>query len=102
MDEFRLAFQRIKSKTLKAIKAAGQDTENYIRQSISIPYPPASSPGQPPHMRSGELLAGIGHSVDEQGDGIVLSVTSQAPHSTYLEYGTAHMAPRPFMRPAYE
>lgn len=63
----------------------------------------ASAPGEPPAVDTGELRASIGA---EQVGG-VLRVGSGLPKAAGLEFGTTTpsggtVAPRPFMRPAFE
>jgi HK97 gp10 family phage protein len=66
-----------------------------LKESVSEPYPPASSADMPPHMRTGELLEGLKATHTENS----ITFISTATYSGYLEYGTHKMAPRPFMRP---
>ncbi|MBB5709345.1 HK97 gp10 family phage protein [Sphingomonas xinjiangensis] len=56
-----------------------------------------SSPGEAPNNDTGRLAGQI--EVLQKSDKLVV-VTSEAPHSTPLEFGTSRMAARPFMRPA--
>lgn len=55
-----------------------------------------SRPGQPPNNDTGVLAGNI--EVVNKRPGVV-EVSSNAPYSEYLEYGTSKMAARPFMRP---
>jgi HK97 gp10 family phage protein len=57
----------------------------------------ASAPGQPPNQDTG-VLAGNIEAV--QTGPLTAEVSSNAPYSAPLEYGTSKMAARPFMRPA--
>lgn len=65
----------------------------------------ASAPGQPPARMTGALANSVGFKYNGLvgrlmaggPSGTVYSSSEYAPH---LEYGTVHMAPRPFMRPA--
>lgn len=66
-----------------------------LRNEVSIPYPPASEPNNPPHLRTGELRDGL--SAEVNGNSITFS--SAAAYSDDLEFGMVKMAPRPFMRP---
>lgn len=63
-----------------------------IQRRISKPYPPASKPGQAPHLRTGELHDSIAVT-SSRGS---LKVRG-AEHAVYLENGTINMAPRPFV-----
>ncbi len=57
----------------------------------------ASAPGEPPAIRSGNLLRSIKESFPSQLKG---EITIRAPYAIYLEEGTPKMATRPFVRPA--
>lgn len=57
-----------------------------------------SNPGQVPADPSGELAGSIAASVTSEG----AILTARSPHALHLEYGTAHMAARPFLRPAID
>jgi len=60
--------------------------------------PRRSAPGAPPATDTGELAREIASVIDADGPGA--SVESGAAHSRFLEFGTARMAARPFLRPA--
>jgi HK97 gp10 family phage protein len=58
----------------------------------------ASAPGEPPASDTGRLVNSITTAYNETKlSGVVSANTEYAP---YLEYGTANMEERPFMRPA--
>lgn len=59
----------------------------------------ASSPGEPPNADTHGLDSQI-ETTREAGEQI--HVTSNAPYSAALEFGTSKMVERPFMRPALE
>jgi len=59
----------------------------------------ASKPGDPPHRDSGVLQD---HIETTNPKPFVGRVTSSAPYSDALEFGTSKMEARPFMRPARE
>src|SRR5947209_7057098 len=67
---------------------------NELRTVLSRPYPPASRPGEAPHLRTGTLRDSVSTSFDEaRGEG---RVDVAAPYAGYLEAGTKRMASRPF------
>ena len=77
------------------------------RQLISIPYPPASPPGQPPHMRTGNLRRGlvarVDVDVDEDFNVQIRNAIIMAPGVPYFRFvndGTSKMNARPFVEPA--
>lgn len=56
-----------------------------------------SKPGQPPNQDTGTLANNIEVA---QVEPLVVEVSSNAPYSAPLEFGTSKMASRPFMGPA--
>jgi HK97 gp10 family phage protein len=89
----------------RALYSAGQLIESDAEHSITagsisgkghIP----SLPGEAPNNDTGFLRSNIETEIGGPG---VVTVTSYAPYSAALEYGTSRgLAPRPFMRPATE
>lgn len=59
----------------------------------------ASAPGQPPANDFGFLAQNIKAEIN-QTEAMTVELRSLAPYSVHLEYGTMHMAARPFLRPA--
>lgn len=57
----------------------------------------ASAPGETPAILTGELSNSP--EAHKRGWGAI-EVIADAFHAAFLEYGTVHMAPRPFMKPA--
>lgn len=61
----------------------------------------ASAPGQPPAIRTGELLRSISQpQVSRSGRFLVGTLTIGADYAGFLERGTGRMAARPFIGPA--
>jgi hypothetical protein len=81
---------------LAGLDLAGRAMVYQIRHSISTAFPPPSAPWTPPHRRTGTLSGSIRYYVDRTG--LVLHVVAGAPYSSFLEFGTSRMAPRPFLR----
>jgi hypothetical protein len=85
-----------------AMEALGIRAAAEVANSIDEPYPPASSPGNPPHRRTGNLRAGVEHTEDSSGtETTISSARAQGDPRVpvYLEFGTHKMAARPYMRP---
>jgi HK97 gp10 family phage protein len=80
----------------------------------SMPRDPPSIPGNPPVVRTGNLMGSIQTSIAPPGGGLLATVSVGAHYGLYLERGTKTeiktkkgsrmriMLPRPFMRPAVE
>lgn len=92
------------------VKVANAAKEGIARATLSVlrdskisvnqSYPPASTPGEPPHKRTGNLLSRIDHEFDN--DGLVGRVGSNLDYARFLELGTEKMEPRPYLRPAMD
>jgi HK97 gp10 family phage protein len=67
---------------------------------ISGPLHVPSDPGEPPNADTHQLDMSIDVRVNASKKSV--SVTSEAPYSAFLEFGTSKIAARPFMRPALE
>lgn len=96
--------QDVNADVVRALYVAGQAIELEAERSITngsisgkghVP----SSPGQPPNADTRLLDSSIETEVVNASIPTV-TVTSYAPYSSALEYGTSRMAERPFMRPA--
>lgn len=95
---------RANQAVLRALYAAGQEIEAFAEHSITdgsvsgaghVP----SRPGEPPNADTRLLDTSIETTIASPSPPTV-HVTSNAPYSAALEYGTSKMAERPFMRPA--
>lgn len=76
---------------------AGRELVQIVQYEINEAYPPASAPYNPPHLRTGNLQAGITYAVDEFHDGVTLNLISEMFYSSYLRDGTSKMDRRDFM-----
>lgn len=102
----------------KAIRRGGLRIENNAAQKIVNPpktgriYPSkyrkgafhqASAPGESPAADSGRLDQSITSVMTQEGPEVYQSQTgSNVDYGTYLELGTAKIAPRPWLAPAFE
>lgn len=86
----------------KALFAAGERIQveaqlSLTRGAVSGKNHVPSSPGEPPNQDTGVL----GGNIETVMTGpLAVEVSSNAPYSSPLEFGTSRMAARPFMRPA--
>jgi HK97 gp10 family phage protein len=82
---------------LKAVALAIADfLAAHMKVTISTVYPPASNPGEPPALRTGNLQDSI--RVEEiDGQVCVVVGDDDAYYAIFLEFGTSTMDPRPFV-----
>lgn len=86
----------------RALFAAGEAAQveaqlSITRGSVSGKNHVPSRPGEPPNQDTGVL----GNNIETvQKAPLLVEVSSNAPYSAALEFGTSKMAARPFMQPA--
>lgn len=105
---FKSNIKKARNVSLKAwesgLRSIAQDLKAEVQELISTPYPPASSPFQPPHSRRGSRgLAGSITVVVEKGArgrAAALVVKSTKRYANWVDKGTRRMKPRPFSRQA--
>lgn len=49
---------------------------------------------------TGRLRSSITHTVEQTGDGVLVTVYSDVEYAPYVEAGTRHQEAQPFLRPA--
>jgi hypothetical protein len=88
---------KVSTKMYERMDAVADYLVDRIKKKLSTTGSP-SSPGNPPHLRTGDLRDSI-TAVDSAGlDLFAKDIGSNLEYSTNLEYGTSKMAPRPFLR----
>lgn len=104
--DLRSSLDRVQREIPDAMDATIDEVQDFIVEKVrssmltpksgkfyANPFPHiASAPGEAPAVASGDLYA----SIHKMGTSVVAS----ANHAVYLEFGTRHMAPRPFFDPA--
>ncbi|MCW6510983.1 HK97-gp10 family putative phage morphogenesis protein [Lichenifustis flavocetrariae] len=85
----------LQAATEAALDRVAETVATEARRSLGAAGP--SAPGAAPADPAGTLAAAIGTA--REGDGTAM-VNVAAPFAAALEYGTRHMAARPFLRPA--
>ncbi len=93
--------QDVRDALFGAMADYGSELTKELRQSISTKYPPASSPGNPPHRRTGKLHASASTDTNERGQTVITTVGTNAPYAGFLEEGTSRMAARPHIDPLH-
>lgn len=88
------------------VRAAALRIEASSKASMALPHSGqmygahrASAPGEAPAIDTGALVNSIQTEMDGQAQAVVYS---NMEHAVYMEYGTVHIAPRPFFVPAAE
>lgn len=73
------------------VKAAAEPIQAFIEAKVSVPYPPASAPNTPAHMRTGKYRRGW----NVKARDLTLTITNPVRYAIYLEFGTRYMTKRP-------
>jgi HK97 gp10 family phage protein len=92
----RATAQAIRNDAIISVKSHLSAGEVYTRGTVKHV---ASKPGNPPNQDRGTLTRNIRVTMN---DNLTAEVSSNAPYSAALEFGTSNMAARPFMTPAVE
>lgn len=92
----RATAQAIRNDAIISVKSHLSAGEVYTRGTVKHV---ASKPGSPPNQDRGTLTRNIRVTMN---DDLTADISSNAPYSAALEFGTSDMAARPFMTPAVE
>jgi hypothetical protein len=90
--------RRHPGKANDVLRAAAFEGERIAKSSMG-PGPSPSAPGEPPHVQTGALRAGI-HAAP--AGTLRWKVANSVDYGIYLEFGTRRMSARPFMGPMAE
>lgn len=91
-------FDGVRAQVTEGVGNSANVLADKMREEIGTAGPPRSSPGEPPHVDSGALLASIqvvGPVVS--GDLAAASAGTDIDYGVMLEFGTSRMAARPWM-----
>lgn len=91
--------RRLRNRLERELGDTGEQVVADLAILCSDPWPPSSKPGNPPHARSGEYVAGWFFEVRVVGpDQITLEISNhQKKKLKYLERGTKRAAARPVL-----
>lgn len=89
------ATEEVRNEAIRLILDTPKTGKVYKRRSVEHQ---ASAPGEPPASDTGTLVNRI--RTEYSSDGLRGSVIASTLYAPFLEFGTQHMEPRPFMRPA--
>lgn len=89
--------ESLKSKLASNMQKAGEEAADLIYRRISTPYPPASRPFSPPHVRTSRLRDSYGAQTEVGHDSITTWLTTTSPYALELERGNpgTNLLPRP-------
>ena len=92
----RATAQAIRNNAIISVKSHQSSGNTYKRGNVTHT---ASKPGSPPNQDRGTLTRNIRVTMN---DDLTADISSNAPYSEALEFGTSNIAARPFMTPAVE
>ena len=90
----------VRNTTLETLSGTRTGKEYYV-PGIRKRYT-ASAPGEPPAVATGELRQSVKIEVGEENKRHVAIIGTDEKHGKPLEFGTIHMAARPWLRPSFE
>lgn len=85
----------------KRFEEVGIVVSRHAKALVGVAYPPASSPGSPPHRRTGDFQRSITYEVRKKSGQPAVRIYSTSPYGNFLNDGTSRMAARPWRKPAY-
>ena len=100
LSAVRRAANNVRNEAIKSVMSGGKG-ETVTRYNPRRRHA-VSRAGEPPATDTGNLVKQISFTVKMEGNSAVGTVISAAPYSKPLEYGTANMAARPFLKPALD
>jgi len=111
MRELRPKMAKHVNRRAEMLRSEEYDTLERSRVGRGIHWPgnrnPSSAPGDPPARQTGRLQESIAITKRAtQAEPYALvgprpqAFSGSAPYPVFLEYGTRHIAPRPFVRPS--
>lgn len=78
-------YTKIKQHEKQRMNLAVRHVRNAVIRRIGTKWPPPSSEGEPPHLRTGQLRNSIATEVTESGDQITGRVGTNVKYAKYLE-----------------
>jgi HK97 gp10 family phage protein len=96
------AAQKVERSAKDSIRSGSKTGRIYTRRTVSHR---ASAPGEAPASNTGRLINSISSYVNRLSgvtEGLVVAGRGVVKYARMLEFGTAKMAARPFMVPAFE
>jgi Bacteriophage HK97-gp10, putative tail-component len=92
--------KRVEGEAKRSIAAGGKSGRVYKRGNVSHQ---ASAPGEAPATDTGRLINSINpYQADTKLESTVIAGRGTVKYASWLEYGTKHIAARPFMFPSLE
>ena len=92
--------KKVEGEAKRSIAAGGKTGKIYKRGSVTHQ---ASAPGEAPATDTGRLVNSINSALNKSGvEATVTAGEGSVKYAALLEYGTRHIAPRPFLFPALE
>lgn len=94
--------RRLEEAEERGLQAAGLAYQRELKSVVNVSArggAAASSPGDPPRKRTGNLQRNIVMETDDTSRSVAVGVKKNAIYGLFLELGTRFIAARPWMRP---
>jgi hypothetical protein len=79
-----------------AVEQVRGELEDYVKAACSKPYPPASRPGNYPHLRTGEFVDGLSVAYSEEDSAFRMYSKTSDNHGRFLNEGLRDGTTRPY------
>ena len=91
---------RISNRIVKTLQKGSRSGRSYPRPGGQVHV--ASAPGEPPKSDTGFLAQHVVPTTTKNRSGVIsAAVVISASYAGFLEFGTTHMKPRPYVKPAF-
>lgn len=87
---------QIMGKLVHGMERVGLIVENQAKLNVT------KSPPSHPQVQTGRLRASINHIVTKEPNDVYVEIGTNVEYSKYLEFGTSHNPPYPWLFPAVE
>lgn len=81
-DLVRRDLERFRAQAVRNLEAAAELLDDGLRETLAVPYPPASRPGQAPRKRTGRLRRES--SAKANTGSMTITLSNAAPYAQYL------------------
>jgi hypothetical protein len=91
------AMAEIRKQAMDRLTKAGYYLADKMSVALSVPYPPASLPGERPRRRTGDLQGAVQVARYDEELRVRVGIEDRVYYGVFLDRGTRNMEARPFL-----